>query len=66
MARRRVRLAYQCLTTTTPLTDGVPQIIVHSTLRRWGLEDSRRTTRSIPLQVPQHRIHEQDIPPQYR
>lgn len=29
-----------------------------STIRGWRMEDSRRTARSIPLQVPKYRVHE--------
>lgn len=37
-----------------------------SAIRRRLLESSRRTTRSIPIQVPKHRLSEPHIPSQYR
>lgn len=39
---------------------------VFSTVRRRSVEDTRRAAGSIPLQVPQHRLHEQDLPPEHR
>ena len=38
----------------------------YSTVRRRRVEDTRRAPGPIPVQVPQHRLHEQDLPPEYR
>ena len=37
-----------------------------STIRRRHLENTRRASRPIPLQVTQYRVHEQDLPSKYR
>ena len=37
-----------------------------STVRWRSVEDSRRAARSVSVQVTQHRLHEQDIPPEHR
>jgi len=51
---------YQSSTTLTELTR------VNSTVRQRSMEDSCRATWSIPIQVTEYRVHEQDIPPKYR
>lgn len=40
--------------------------LASSSLRWRRLEDPRRAPRPVPFQVSQHRLHEQDIPPEYR
>lgn len=37
-----------------------------SSIRRWDLEDPRRTPRPVSVQVTQYRFHEQDLSPQHR
>ena len=39
---------------------------LYSSIRRWRVEDPCRASGSIPVQVPQHWFHEQDIPSEYR
>lgn len=38
----------------------------YSTFRRWPMESPRRAPRHVPVQVPQHRLHEPHLPPQHR
>lgn len=43
-----------------------PLINYTSTLPRWTLENPRRTPRSVPVQITQHRVCQPHLPPQYR
>lgn len=45
----------------------VHRVILHySSIRGRNMEDTRRATSRLSLQVTQHRVHEQDFPSQYR
>ena len=44
---------------------GRVRIVVSSSVRWWSVEDPCRASGSVPVQVPQYWVHEQDLSPEY-